>query len=59
MDVVKENLPEGMFAYKMLADKYALIIESFEVTRVQIENKTLSCERIVALKDSEEAFAKR
>ena len=59
MDVVKENLPEGMLAYNMLADKYALIIESFEVTREQIEDKASACERIVALKDAEETFSKR
>lgn len=59
MDVVKENLPEGMFAYNMLADKYALMIEPFEVTREMVEDKASACERIVALKDAEEAFAKR
>ena len=35
------------------------MIESFEVTREQIEDKALSCERIVALKDAAEAFAQR
>ena len=43
----------------VLADKYALTIDEFNVTDEMLDEKAYGCERIVALKDAEETFSKR